>query len=293
MKVLITGSNGLVGSALVRVAREKFGFSVVACSQSYNKVTLSEQDRFELCDITDHTKTAYIIEKHCPDAVIHTAALSKPDYCEQNKSECWKINVLATEAIANICNAVQIPLVNVSSDFIFDGLLGNYSELDTPNPGCYYGVSKAESENIVMNYPLNSSVRTSLVYGWPVDESKGNILTWVTSNLRNNNKIKVVCDQHRSPTLVDDLALGCLEIIARKCSGIYNISGNETISVCNFAKQIARCFKLDESLISPIDTLSLSEPAKRPLKTGLNISKAIVDLNFNPHSINEGLKSLL
>lgn len=289
MKILLTGSNGLIGSSIVRMANEMYLWPVVACSQSYNKLPLTEGNVFELCDITNGAMVNYIIEKHKPDAVIHTAALSKPDYCEQNREDCWKINVLSVDALAKKCHSLQIPLLYLSSDFIYDGLKGHYSELDLPNPCCFYGESKAEGERIVLSYSNNISVRTSLVYGWPADPSKGNILSWVVSSLRANKQIRVVGDQFRAPTFADDLAQGCLEIIHRKKAGVYNLCGYETSSVYDFAKQIARCFGLYEGLLLPVDTISLNEPARRPLKTGLAISKAIIELNFSPKSIHEGL----
>lgn len=293
MKILVTGSNGLVGSTIVRVGHEDPNLTFIACSKSENKLPNFGNYEFEQCDISNQSALNSLFVNYTIDAVINTAAISKPDFCEVNKELCWKVNVEAVQLLAEKCHSLQIPLVHLSSDFIFDGFMGNYSEDSQPNPLSFYGKSKEESERIVLQFPLNSAVRTSLVYGLPADYSKGNILTWVVNSLRSSKKIRVVNDQYRTPTYANDLALGCLEILKRRKSGIYNLSGNVEMSVFNFALSIAECFDLDTSLISSTDTLSLNEPAKRPMKTGLQISRAMIDLNYLPTNPAEGLRHLL
>ena len=119
---------------------------------------------------------------------------------------------------------------------------------------------------------------------------KSNIVLWVKNNLEQNKPIKVVSDQYRTPTLVDDLAKATLNIAKKDLEGIYHISGGEYLSVYEFALKIANIFELDEKLISPITSIELNELAKRPAKTGFNITKAFLDFNYTPTSLSEGLE---
>jgi dTDP-4-dehydrorhamnose reductase len=182
-------------------------------------------------------------------------------------------------------------LVFLSTDFIFDGIKGNYTEEDAINPISFYGESKMESENMLkaMGIP-HSVVRTSLVYGYDEKLSRPNILTRVVQFLNKQQKYRVPVDQIRTPTLAEDLAKGIETITDNKREGLYNISGGDIISVAEFASLVAKEYNLDDSFLQKVTTKELCEPAPRPLNSSLVIEKARRELGYNPVPIAEGIK---
>ena len=212
MKILITGSNGLTGHKIVFQAIEQ-GFDVMATSYSYNNLPENNNYRFELLDITNKTEVDYIIGNFNPDIIINTAGITKPDDCEKDNIQCRNVNIEGVKNLVDISNKLDCKLIHFSTDFIFSGDKGMYSETDIPNPQNYYAQTKLESEQIVLNTCNKFAiVRTVLVYGYSKYLQKSNIVLWVKNNLEQNNPIKVVSDQYRTPTLVDDLAKATLTI---------------------------------------------------------------------------------
>ena len=182
-------------------------------------------------------------------------------------------------------------LIHLSTDFIFDGIKGNYKETDVPNPLSYYGLSKLKSEEVLINSKIDYTIlRTILVFGKVYDMSRSNIVLWVKSMLEKGKEITIVNDQYRSPTYVEDLALTCKIAIDKRARGIYNISSNELLSVYEIVQQIADVFLLDKKLIKPISSSTLNQTALRPAKTGFDLSKTNRVLGFYPESFKESLR---
>lgn len=289
MKILVTGSNGLTGHKIVLEAIAK-GFDVLATSYSYSIFPTDLNCNFELLDITNKLEVDYIIGNFQPDVIINTAGVTKPDDCEKDNIECWRTNVEGVKNLVDISNKLDCHLVHFSTDFIFSGDQGMYSETDLPNPQNFYAKSKLESEQIVISKSKNYSIiRTVLVYGYSEYLQKSNILLWVKNSLEQKKAIKVVSDQYRTPTLVEDLAKAAIVIAEKKLEGVYHISGDNYLSVYELALKIADVFEFDKSLISPISTIELNELAKRPAKTGFNVTKAYLEFNYMPTNIDDGL----
>ena len=185
-------------------------------------------------------------------------------------------------------------LIHLSTDFIFDGEKGTeYSETDIPNPQSYYAHSKYESEKIVQKSKIRWAIaRTIIIYGIVDNMSRSNIVLWAKEALTEGQKINVVDDQFRAPTLAEDLADGCILIIDKGATGIYNLSGKETMSILELVYKVADFWKLDKSLITPSKSNILNQAAKRPAYTGFILDKAKHDLGYNPHSFIEGLEML-
>jgi len=287
MRILVTGANGLVGKKLVKQLVASRTHEVYATS--LKKMQLDGAQTF-----TSNLQNADInnlVEQLKVETIVHCAALSSPDACEVDRFMCKKMNIEVTSRIASACRDYGVHLVFLSTDFIFDGIKGNYTEDDAINPISYYGESKMESENLLkaMGIP-HTIVRTSLVYGYDEKLSRPNILTRVVQYLGKHQKYRVPTDQFRTPTLAEDLAKGIEAIVDNKKEGLYNIAGGDIISVADFAYQIAKAFNLDESLLQRVTTKELSEPAPRPLNSSLVIEKACKDLNYRPTPITEGLK---
>ena len=162
--------------------------------------------------------------------------------------------------------------------------------VDEPNPISFYGRTKLEAEDAVKEYEYDwAIVRTILVYGKPFS-GKGNILTAVKEKLENGEEYKVVDDQFRTPTYVEDLAAGIVAIVEKKARGIYHLSGKDMLTPYQMACMTADHLGLDKSLIKKISSAELAQPAKRPPTTGFDIEKARKELGFVPRSFEEGLK---
>ncbi|SKA41283.1 dTDP-4-dehydrorhamnose reductase [Chitinophaga eiseniae] len=290
MKVLITGSNGLLGQHLISVFVQNKTYDVIATGRGANRSPQRDHYIYEAVNLRDAGSVQQLVQKHQPDLIIHSGAMSQVDDCEKNKDACWDTNVGATRYLVNAAEKINASFIFLSTDFVFDGLNGPYDEEAPVNPINYYGTSKAAAERLVRNSKLSwAIVRTVLVYGVSNDPHRSNMITWVKNNLQQGKKIKVVDDQWRTPTLCQDLAEGCLLLAEKKATGMFNISGSEVLTPYDMAIKTAEYFQLDTSLIEKISSRSLSQPAARPAKTGLVIDKAINELGYKPHSFAEGL----
>ncbi|MBN8703181.1 MAG: SDR family oxidoreductase [Bacteroidetes bacterium] len=298
MKILITGSNGLLGQKLVYNILSRSNYKLIATSKGENRLKEKNGYKYESLDITSKQEVETILQKHLPDVIINTAALTNVDACETQKEECWNLNVLAVQYFVDTLTQLKSETYNphfihLSTDFIFDGEAGPYKEEDKPNPLSYYAKSKYESEKIVQQSSISWAIaRTIIVYGIVDNMSRSNIVLWAKDALTKKQNINVVDDQFRSPTLSEDLAEGCMLIAEKKATGIYNLSGPNTTSILDLVYQVADFWNLDKSLVTPIKSNTLNQAAKRPPRTGFILDKARKDLNYNPHSFSEGLKIL-
>jgi dTDP-4-dehydrorhamnose reductase len=292
-RILITGSNGLVGQKVVKELLDRGQIEVIATSFSPNVIVNPENFVFELMDISNPAEVEYIVDRYRPDAIIHTAAITQVAVCETQPDEAWRINVEAVEHLIQAANNCKAHFVFLSSDFVFDGLRGPYKEEDPTEPVSQYGKSKLEGEKKVMQKAASWCIlRTCLVYGTNPVMSRPNFALWVKHALENKETIRVNQDHRRTPTLAEDLATACATVAIRKDKGIYHISGKEFMSVLEFAYAIADHFKLDREKIIPVYADELNEIGKRPVKTGFIVDKAMLELQFQPKSLQEGLDLL-
>lgn len=292
-KILITGSNGLLGQKLVEKLKNNSEFEVIATARGENRLPAEEGYRYISLDISDKEQVNSVFEKEKPEVVIHTAAMTNVDQCESEKDACWTLNVTAVEYLVDACRANDTFFVHLSTDFIFDGKAGPYTETAEANPVSFYGWSKYAAEKIVINSGIKWAIaRTILVYGIAHDMSRSNIILWVKNSLESGKSINVVNDQWRTPTLAEDLADGCILIAKKKAEGIFNISGKDLLNPYQMAIMTAEYFGLDKSLINEVDGSKFSQPAKRPAKTGFILDKPTKVLGYNPMSFNEGIAFL-
>jgi dTDP-4-dehydrorhamnose reductase len=292
MKILITGANGLLGQKLTELLDDDPAVDLIATARGKLTLPLKGSTFFPL-DITEMSAIEKVFGKAKPDVVINTAAMTQVDQCETDREACWTNNVTAVENLATACTKKGIRLIHISTDFIFDGSHGPLDESAKPNPLSYYGASKLAAEEIVKKRSLEWTIlRTVLVYGITRDMSRSNIVLWVKKSLEEGKAIQVVNDQWRTPTLAEDLAMGCLLAARKKAKGIFNVSGSEMMTPFDIAIQTAEFFKLDKSLIKATDSTKFKQPAVRPLKTGFIIDKARKELGYKPHTFGEGLAIL-
>jgi len=293
MKILITGSNGLLGQKLVHTLAKTY-YKVMATGQGGCRIiNMPENAQYQSVDIINAENVSDVVSSFLPDVVIHAAAMTNVDECELNPEKCKLINVDATQNVVDACNSVNCHLIHLSTDFIFDGKDGPYNEDGIPNPISIYGQSKLDGELAVQKATCPwAIVRTVLVYGIAPGLSRTNIILWVKSSLEQGKTIQVVDDQFRTPTLAEDLAQGCLLIAEKKATGIFNISGKDFLTPFAMANLTADYFKLDKSLITKASAATFTQAAKRPPRTGFDISKAVQQLGYQPHSFEEGIRIL-
>ncbi|MGB1037728.1 MAG: SDR family oxidoreductase [Bacteroidia bacterium] len=293
-KVLITGSNGLLGQKLMNLYLNEENIKLIATARGENRYPEKAGYTYETMDITDVRNVMDVIVKHSPDTIIHTAAMTNVDACEADKAGAESLNVDAVHYIVEAANEVGAHLVHLSTDFIFNGEDGPYDEEATPDPLSYYGETKLAAENIVKNQCNKWSIaRTVLVYGIVHDMSRSNIVLWAKGALEKGQAINVVDDQFRSPTLAEDLAMGCRLIEQKEAEGIFNISGKDQMSIVEIVERVADYFKLDKSIINTISSKTLNQAAVRPPITGFDLTKSRNVLGYDPHSFEEGIAELM
>jgi dTDP-4-dehydrorhamnose reductase len=290
MTVLVTGSNGFIGYYLTQQLIQK-NYTVVATGKGECRLPFQNKNFvYENMDFTDPFAVHDVFMKYRPEAVVHAGALSNVDACEMNQWECYLTNVEGTLTLLFNSAACQSHFIFISTDFIFDGERGMYKEDDTPNPVNFYGKTKQEAEDAVREYAFDWAIaRTILVYGQSY-AAKKNILTIIKEKLEKNEAYKVVDDQYRTPTYVDDLAAGIVSIIRKKATGIYHLSGKDMLTPYQMACMAADQLGFDKSLIIKVTERNFSQPARRPRKTGFTIEKARHELGYEPISFQEGLK---
>lgn len=291
-KVIITGSNGLLGQKLVELLLTEKNFEIHAFSRGKDQIKNNIGYTYYNVDITQKERVNELIQVIKPDYLINTAAMTNVDACELHQEECDVINVDAVRTLVDSCKESDIHLIHLSTDFIFDGKKeGLYKEDDEPNPLSYYGLSKLKSEEIIFKADIKFTIlRTILVYGMVDRDDRSNIVLWVKNSIENKKPIKAITDQFRMPTFVDDLAESCLLAIKENAFGVYNISSNTLLSIYEIALIVAKAFNLDASYISACKTSDLNLPAKRPYKTGFNLNKSIKDLKLPSYSFTERLQ---
>ena len=292
-EILITGSNGLLGQKLVKLFINK-NIQFLATSKGLNRNPDCPEASYCCLDVTNSAEIDSLFSSNLFSSVIHTAAMTNVDQCEDDKAGCDLLNIEATKLLWEACKKHKVHFQLLSTDFIFDGEKGNYSELDAPNPLSYYGQSKVKAENLLINDEnVNwSIVRTIVVYGTAHNMSRKNIVLWAMDAIPKGQRMTIVDDQFRSMTWADDLALGCWLIIEKKQLGIFNISGPETKSVFDWVVQVANHFGWSSENVVPISSSTLNQAAKRPPKTGFDLTKAKNLLGYEPKTMEETLDIL-
>jgi len=281
-KVFITGANGLLGQKLVEQLVENGEFLVFASGKGKCRLPGVGFEYVEM-EITSEVQVSKVIQEIKPDIIIHGAAMTNVDECDQNQEACFDVNVNATDYLVKAAEAVQAHFIFLSTDFIFSGEKGPLDENEEAAPVNYYGETKLMGEDLVMNCNTKWTIaRTVLVFGIAHDMSRTNIVLWVKGSLESGKQIKVVDDQFRTPTLAEDLAAGCILIAEKGAEGVFNISGSDFLTPYDMAIMTADYFDLNKQLITRADSSTFTQPAKRPLKTGFIIEKARKELGFEP-----------
>lgn len=296
INLLVTGSNGLLGQKIIDQVlsdhrlKKLPSIKLTAVSRGKNRHPIQEGYTYIDLDLLDFHALQSLIDDIQPDTIIHTAAMTNVDQCEVEPENCELLNVTLVKELVKSCERNDIHFIHLSTDFIFDGESGPYEEEDTPNPLSIYGKSKWESESSLQQAACPwTIIRTILVYGVLNDLSRSNIVLWAKNALENEQKINVVNDQWRMPTLAEDLANACLAAAIKRATGVFHVSGPDLLSIEEIVHEIADFWHLDKKLISSINTSTLNQAAARPKKTGFILNKAKTLLGYEPRSLDEGL----
>jgi len=291
-RIVITGSNGLLGQKLVKLYLSKSTYEIHALSRGENRLHNKEGYTYYNIDLLDKVELVQTLNQIEPSVIIHTAAMTNVDACEQQQEQCDLMNIDVVANILDYCKESDVYLVHLSTDFIFDGTKGNvYNEDDIAHPVNHYGLSKLKSEIMIQEAKIDAAIlRTILVYGLVDQNDRSNIVLWVKSSLENHKDIHVVTDQLRMPTYAEDLAEACWLAVEARAKGVFNVSSNELMSIYDIALSIADAFGLDKKWIHPVVTNELNLPAKRPLSTGFDLNKSIIEINLPSYSFTERLQ---
>ena len=293
MRLLITGSNGLLGQKIVKICLKR-GTEFLATSNGNNRNQDCPFENYQEMDITNQDRISEIFNAYHPTHIIHTAALTNVDYCELNPEECQEVNVNATKKLWEEAQKINAHLQLLSTDFIFDGLKGNYKETDEPTAVSIYGQSKVDAEQVFIQSQNDnwSIARTIIVYGTANNLSRTNIVLWSIDALTKGDSMKIINDQFRMPTWADDLAWGCLEICNRSKKGIFHLCGPELMAVNEIVFRIAKYLGKSTENVEIISSSTLNQPAKRPPRTGFDLTKSKTELGYNPKTIEETITIL-
>jgi len=288
MKVLVTGASGLLGKELIHELLTR-GHEVIAVSNTREVPARHEKLRKHRINITNSVRIEDLILKERPQTIVHAAAYTNVDGCEKDKARAWAVNVEGTRSIVRAARVVKAHLIYVSTDYVFDGEKGMYSEDDIPNPINYYGLTKLIAETLVRASDLlHTIVRPSAIYG--VGGGKKSFAEYVAEKLSTGQEVKALEDQVVSPTLNTLLAKAIAEIVELKPMGTLHIAG-ERMSRYEFALRIAKALELPKELIIKAKMEDMTAwIARRPRDSSLNTSKAQKLLKTKFHDTNEALK---
>ena len=290
-KIFVTGANGVLGQAIVSLFTRESNYQLVLSSVE-DKPFLEYGHPYVQLDITDKERVKETIVHHSPDVVINCAAYTEVDKCETERELCWKLNVDGVKNLIIASRKTESKIVHYSTDYIFDGKSGPYDEDATPNPISFYGRSKLASENALTTSGVDYCIiRTMVLFGIG-NNIKKNFALWLVETLKRNQPVTIVTDQIGNATISDDLAYGTYKIIEKNRSGMYHIAGKDIISRFDFTLKLCEVFGFNKSLVSPIYTKDLNQPAPRPLNSGLIVLKAESDLGIKLMDSTESLRLL-
>ena len=293
-KILILGANGFTGRRTLQRLVRSGQWEVTGSSLHNDRCPDSGPYRFLQTDLCRDGDVQQLMEEVRPDVVVNTSALSVPDYCETHRSEADLMNTQAVKRLAQLCRLHGSRLIHLSTDFVFSGKQERlYTEDDLPAPVNYYGLSKWNGEKAVETHCSDYAiVRVEVVYGKALPGQHGNIVQLVADRLRQSLDIRVVSDQWRTPTYVDDIAWGVERLASHPSSGIYHLAGSDCLSIAEMAARVAAHLRLDTSHLHAVSTAQMGESTPRPRFSGLSIAKACRELGYRPHTFDEGIRAL-
>ncbi len=292
-RIVIFGSFGKVGEAIDRDLKINTNYEIIAPSKyTEEKSKYWSRNNCDY-DILNFKEIKKILINLKPNIIINCAAFTNVDLCEEQKAECWKLNTDFVEMLARATAVTNSHLIQFSTDYIFDGLGGPYSEQASPNPINFYGKSKLAAENAIKSIDCKFSIiRTNFLFGYS-RIGKKTFVDYVLDNLSQSKPIKVVDSLYSNPILTSDIAKGVRKVIKEAYLGVINFAGNDYVSRYDIAREIAKLQNLDTNLIEKIGINDVEFLANRPIKAGLKNQKALLDLNLKFQNLENSLLEYL
>lgn len=289
MRWLVTGANGLVGSRLCQLLAGE-GHTVTGVGRGPRRAMGDWE--YRSVELTEEGEVASAAVSARPEVIVHTASMTEVDACEKNPRQAYAANVSAAVHVAQAARNCGAHLVQVSTDYVFDGERGEYSEEDLPNPRGVYAITKHMGEEAVKVFaPSWAICRTAVVYGWP-PAGRPNFGSWLISSLERKQPTKLFDDQLVSPSLAENVAEMLAEIGTRKLEGLWNTCGAEILDRVSFGRALCQVFGFDPSLLVPTKMRELKLPSPRPLRSGLRVEKAGRELSKKPLALAQSLARL-
>ncbi|HLV85627.1 MAG TPA: SDR family oxidoreductase [Candidatus Sulfotelmatobacter sp.] len=282
--IVITGASGLLGSSLVALAHEQSREIMALCRRPLPHLEGVKQ---ALIDLTDESKIRDLLRTLKPSAVIHCAAETNVDGCQDHPGTAEAINVTGARRIAEACAQINARMLYISTDSVFDGARGNYSEGDATGPLNVYAATKLRGEMAVLNAnPLTAVARVTL-YGW--SPRQRGLAEWIFGQLSSGCEVPGFVDAVFCPLLANDLAEILFDMMDRGLSGLYHVVGSEAVSKFEFARCLASTFGLDPSRVTPARLSEAQLRAPRPPNTSLNTTKISGAIGRSMPDLDSGL----
>lgn len=283
MTILITGVNGLLGKDIAKVMQKSGEYRVVGVGRAECK---NPEIEYRKIDLTDKSMLENVVSEIVPDMIIHCAAYTKLDDCEKNKEYAYEMNVVATKNLAQYSRR----FVYISSDAVFSGKTGNYSENDSSDSINYYGYTKYMGEKMAAANG-NSLIIRSSIYGYNLNDNQS-IAEWGIKNLKNGKQINGFSDVIFNPLYSVQFANILLELIQNECIGVYHLGSKQVISKYEFFRLCAKEIGVDERLVNPVSMEEVDFLAKRTKNTSLCIDKAQQYIE-GKNDINKGISQMV
>lgn len=285
-KLLVTGASGFLGWNLCQLARTEWELHGIYYRQPISIPAI----HIHQIDLTKIELVKAEIAHIAPDAIIHTAAASSPNFCQAHPAQSYQINVAAAQLLAEICAEADVPFVFTSTDLVFDGTQPPYLETDPVSPINIYGEQKVAAERAILAaYPRAIICRMPLMFGIAPPTATSFIQPWLTA-LQSDRSLQLFVDEFRTPVSAVTAAKGLLMAL-QHASGIVHLGGKERISRYEFGCLLAQVFNFDLALLSPIYQRDLQMTAPRAADVSLDSSKAIA-LGYELPSLQSQLESI-
>ncbi len=289
MRILVTGANGLVGSRLLVLLVQRghlvtgFGRGPARVKGPFDYLSVNLSDEGSLISNVRSAK---------PEVIVNTGAITDVDGCETTPAAAFRVNGVAPGLLGLVASELGAHLVQVSTDYVFDGKAGPYGEDDVPNPSGVYALSKHIGEQAVRALAASWAIaRTAVVYGWP-PAGRPNFGSWLLERLLCGEPVHLFEDQFISPSLANSVATQLAELAERRLPGIWNVCGAEVVNRVQFGQALCHEFGLDARLVVPSKLADARLKSPRPARSGLRAEKAAAHLHAGPLSVEESLAQL-
>ncbi len=284
--VLVTGASGMLGANFMLSARKR-GWTATGV---YHQHPVQFPRASVLGgNLTEESAVQGIMRTVHPRWVLHCAAATNVDWCEDHPEEAWRANVLATRNLATAAREMHARFVYISTDAVFDGTRGGYAESDSPAPVNIYGRTKLEGEKAAQEILKDALVIRTCIYGWSVTDNRS-LAEWVLARLESGETVPGFHDVIFSPILANDLNELILDMIDRGLEGVYHVTGSEAVTKHEFARRIARIFGYNPDSVASISVEGAQIRAPRPRDTSLRTDRARRTLGREMPDVDSGIR---